>query len=100
MGMTMHPANYVHPGPWMKRTYLDHFGISVTEIAQHIGVSRQNMSTLLNGRAAMSAKMALSFERAFDIDADLLLRMQIAYDLAQLKLNGEEPDVKRMEVAG
>lgn len=100
MGMKMHPANYVHPGPWMKRTYLDHFGISVTEMAQHIGVSRQNMSTLLNGRAAMSAKMALSFERAFDIDADLLLRMQIAYDLAQLKLNGEEPDVKRLECVG
>lgn len=98
MGLQMHPANHVHPGPWMKRTYLDHFGISVTEMAEHMGVSRQNMSALLNGRSAMSARMALSFQQAFDIDADLLLRMQIGYDLAQMKLAGDEPDVKRMAV--
>lgn len=97
MGLQMHPANFVHPGPWMKRNYLDHFGISVTEMAKHLGLSRQNMSALLNGRAAMSARMALSFEQAFDIDADLLLRMQIAYDLAQFKLRGDGPTVKRLE---
>lgn len=99
MGLEMHPANYVHPGPWMKRTYLDHFGISVSEMARHVGVSRQNMSALLNGHAAMSAMMALRFEKAFGIEADTLLRMQVAYDLAQVRLRGGEPDVKRLEVA-
>lgn len=98
MGLKMHPANYVHPGPWMKRTYLDHFGISVSEMARHVGVSRQNMSVLLNGHAAMSAMMALRFEKAFGIEADTLLRMQVAYDLAQVRLRGGEPDVKRLEV--
>ncbi|MCL4672390.1 MAG: HigA family addiction module antidote protein [Sphingomonadaceae bacterium] len=100
MAIKLHPSIYSHPGGWMKRTYLDHYGISVTEMAEHIGVSRQNMSALLNGRAAMSARMALSFEKAFGIDADTLLRMQAAYDLAQLRLRGEEPDVKRMECVG
>lgn len=99
MGLEMHPSLYVHPGPWMKRTYLDHFGISVTEIAAHLGVSRQNMSVLLNGHAAMSAMMALRFEKAFGISADTLLRMQAGYDLAQVRLSGNEPDVKRLEVA-
>ncbi len=99
MALEMHPSNYVHPGPWMKRTYLDHFGISVSEMAKHVGVSRQNMSALLNARAAMSAMMALRFEKAFGIGANTLLRMQVAYDLAQVRLSGNEPDVERMEVA-
>ena len=54
------------------------------------------MSALLNGRAALSPMMALRFEKAFGVRADTLMRMQVAYDLAQLRLRGEEPDVKRM----
>lgn len=100
MGLEMHPSIRVHPGPWMQHTYLDHYGISVTEMARHVGVSRQNMSVLLNGRAAMSARMALSFEKAFGISAETLLAMQIGYDLAQMQLRGDEPDVKRMQLVG
>ena len=99
MGLEMHPSIRIHPGPWMHRTYLDHYGISVTEVARHVGVSRQNMSAVLNGRAAMSATMALRFEKAFGISADTLLAMQVGYDLAQVRLRGVEPDVKRMAVA-
>jgi plasmid maintenance system antidote protein VapI len=47
----------------------------------------------------MSAMMALRFEKAFGIKADTLLRMQVACDLAQVRLSGREPDVKRLEVA-
>lgn len=68
-------------------------------MAAHVGVCRQNMSVLLNGRAAMSAMMALRFEKAFGISADRLLRMQVEYDLAQVRLNGNKPDVERMDVA-
>ena len=100
MGIELHPSLISHPGPWMLRTFLEPYNISVTEMAKHIGVSRQNMSALLNGRSAMSARMAVSFEKAFGIKADTLLRMQVAYDLAQLKLRGEEPDVKRLKCVG
>ena len=82
----------------MQRTYLNPHGVSVTEVAKHVGVSRQNMSALLNGRAAMSAIMALRFEKAFGINADTLLRMQVAYDLAQVRLSGKEPEVERLQV--
>ena len=99
MGLEMHPSIRIHPGPWMHRTYLDHYGISVTEVARHVGVSRQNMSAVLNGRAAMSATMALRFEKAFGISADTLLAMQVGYDLAQVRLSGKEPDVTPMAVA-
>lgn len=42
--------------------------------------------------------MALRFEKPFDIVAGTMLRMQVAYDLAQVRLRGDEPDVKRLEV--
>lgn len=100
MGIELHPSIISHPGPWMQRTFLEPHSISVTEMARHVGVSRQNMSTLLNGRAALSAMMALRFEKAFGIKAETLLRMQVAYDLAQVRLKGEEPDVKRLAVVG
>ncbi|MEO5705820.1 MAG: HigA family addiction module antitoxin [Alteraurantiacibacter sp.] len=99
MGLEMHPSLYVHPGVWLFHEMVVPRGLSVTDCAAHLGVSRQNMSALLNGRAALSAMMALRFEKAFGISAETLLRMQVAYDLAQLKLRGEEPDVKRLEAA-
>lgn len=99
MGIELHPSLNSHPGIWLMREIVEPYGLSVTECAVHLGVSRQNMSALLNGRAALSAMMALRFEKAFGIKADTLMRMQVAYDLAQVRLSGREPDVKRMEVA-
>ncbi len=96
MSLTMHPSLFVHPGPWLKRTYLDHFAMTVTEVAAHLGVSRQNMSVLLNGHAGLTAMMALRFEKAFGISADTLLRMQAGYDLAQARGREGELDVERM----
>lgn len=97
MGLEMHPALRVHPGEWLLHEVVEAYGLSITKCAAHLGVSRQNMSALLNGRAALSAMMALRFEKAFGIKADTLLRMQAGYDLAQLRLRGEEPDVARLE---
>jgi addiction module HigA family antidote len=99
MGLEMHPSVYVHPGPWLRRTYVDHYAMTVTEVAEHLGVSRQNMSMLLNGHASLTAMMALRFEKAFGISADTMLRMQAAYDLAQVRLSGKEPDVERVAKA-
>ena len=99
MGIELHPALLSHTGTWLMHEIVEPHGLNVTEVAEHLGVSRQNMSALLNGRAALSPMMALRFEKAFGVKADTLMRMQIAYDLAQLKLRGEEPDVKRMEFA-
>ena len=74
--------------------------MTVTEAATRLGVSRQNMSMLLNGHAALSVMMALRFEKAFAISADTLLRMQAAYDLAQAREREGELAVEQMrEVA-
>lgn len=99
MALQMHPTLFVHPGPWLKRTYLDHFAMTVTEVAAHFGVSRQNMSVLFNGRASLTAMMALRFEKAFGISADTLMRMQAGYDLAQARMREGELDVPRLRAA-
>jgi antitoxin HigA-1 len=96
MSLKMHPSLFVHPGPWLKRTYLDQFAMTVTEVAAHLGISRQNMSGLLNGHAGLTAMMALRFEKAFGISADTLLRMQAGYDLAQARMREGELAVERM----
>ncbi|MGL5840003.1 MAG: HigA family addiction module antitoxin [Sphingorhabdus sp.] len=70
----------------------------MTETA-HLGVSRQYVSMLLNGHASLTAMIALRLEKAFGISADTLLRMQVGYDLARLKLDGQEPDVGRLKRA-
>jgi len=99
MAIKLHPSNYVHPGIWLKFEIVEPYGKTVTEVAAHLGVSRQNMSLLLNGHASLTAMMALRFEKAFGISADTLLRMQVAFDLAQVRLRGDEPDVERVAQA-
>ena len=61
MALEMHPSIYVHPGPWLKHEIVEPYGMTVTQVAEHLGVSRQNMSLLLNGHASLTAMMALRF---------------------------------------
>lgn len=100
MGIALHPSLRSHPGIWLMHEVVEPHGLTVTEVAAHLGVSRQNMSTLLNGRAALSPIMALRFEKAFGVKADTMMRMQVAYELAQVRLRGKEPDVERVDVVG
>ncbi|MBB6190559.1 addiction module HigA family antidote [Sphingobium wenxiniae] len=85
MGLKMHPSLYVHPGDWLKTEIVEPHGVTVTALAEHFGVSRQALSALLNGHAALSADMAIRFENAFGVKADTMLRMQTAYDLARAR---------------
>jgi addiction module HigA family antidote len=54
---------------------------TVTDVAKHLGVTRAALSRVLNGRAAVSAEMALKLEQAFGLDADVWLRLQAKRDL-------------------
>lgn len=99
MGIQLHPSLRVHAGVWLKEEIVDPYGISVKALAEKFGVSRQALSTLLNGRAALSADMAIRFEKAFGINADTMMRMQIAYDLAQARIHEDEIHVERLAAA-
>jgi len=84
MPIKVHPSLAVHPGPWLRRNVVPE-GMTVTDLAQRLGVTRPAMSNLLNGHAALSAEMALRFEKGFALSADTLLKMQAAHDLAKAR---------------
>lgn len=90
MAMIMHPSLAVHPGDWLKSEIVDHHGVTVSHLATCFHVTRQTLSNLFNGHTALSAEMAIRFEKAFGVRADTLLRMQTAYDLAQARAHADE----------
>jgi len=96
MAVQLHPSIAVHPGPWLKRNVVDHFGLSVTGAAERLHVTRQAMSNLLNGNAGLSAEMAIRFEKAFGLKAETLVRMQSAHELAQARAHEDEIEVERV----
>ena len=77
--MKMH--NPPHPGEILKEDVLPELGLSVTEAAAALGVARVTLSRVVNGRAAISADMALRLGDWLGNGADTWLRMQVAFDL-------------------
>ncbi len=90
----MEMKNPVHPGLFLARELVAPLGLTVTEAARVLDVGRPALSALLNGRAAVSAEMAVRFEKAFGADAALLLRMQAQYALAEARRS-----TRRLKVA-
>ena len=74
----MRMYNPAHPGRILAY-YLA--GRSVTEVARHLGVTRPALSRVLNGKAGISADMALRLSEAFNTDAEMWLRLQAQRDL-------------------
>jgi antitoxin HigA-1 len=99
MALKMHTSLAVHAGEWLKTEIVAPSGMNVAALARHFGVSRQALSTLLNGHASLSADMAIRFEKAFGVNAETLLRMQTTYDLAQVRAHQDEIAVARLELA-
>jgi len=77
--------NPPHPGDTLREDVLPAMGLSITEAAKEIGVSRVALSSVLNGRAAISPEMALRLEAWLGVDnggsAETWLSQQMAYDL-------------------
>jgi len=74
---------------------LEPLGLSVTKAAEVLGVRRATLSDLINGKATMTAEMALRVHKAFGPDVGHLLRMQAAYDAAQIRKRAKAIKVKR-----
>ena len=77
--MRMH--NPPHPGEIIKRLCLDPLGVSITEAAQALDISRKTLSAILNGRAGISPEMAVRLSMAFGTSAESWLNQQTQYDL-------------------
>lgn len=84
-----------HPGDLIRSEIIEPLGLSVTQAAEALGVRRATLSDLLNEKAALSPEMALRIEKAFGPKMDHLLRMQLAYDVAELRRHESEINVSR-----
>lgn len=88
-------ARPAHPGQFIRMEVIGPLGLSVTQAAKVLGVTRPALSALLNGRAALSPDMALRIEKAFGPKMDTLLRIQTAYEIAEAREREEDIKVKR-----
>lgn len=84
-----------HPGRLVRSACLEAVGLTVTEGAKVLGVSRPTLSSLINARAGISPEMAIRLEKAFGGTAGAWLRMQAAFDLAQARQRETEIEVER-----
>jgi addiction module HigA family antidote len=95
----MSMLNPPHPGRIVRQACLEALGLSVTEAAKVLDVTRQTLNNLVNEKAAISPEMAIRLEKAFGSTADTWLRMQAAYDLAQARKNADQINVQRVAAA-
>ena len=91
--MRMNPP--VHPGALAKAN-LDELRLSVAEAAKSMTITRQQLHNVMQGKSAVTPEMALRFELAFGGTADLWLRMQAAYDLAQARKRQGKMNIPRL----
>jgi addiction module HigA family antidote len=71
----------LHPGFLVKNALIDNTNLSITEAAQHLGVTRTTLSRLLNGHAGISPEMALRLSKFFNTSIEMWLNLQIQYDV-------------------
>ena len=92
----MEMYNPCHPGEIIREEYLKPLGISVTEAALKLGISRVTLSEIVNERAGISPSMALKLSKAFKTSAEYWINLQSQYDLAQARKNTNLDDVQVM----
>ena len=95
--MKMH--NPPHPGEVLRALCLEPLGLTVTEAARALGVSRKTLSSILNGRAGVSPEMAIRLSLAFDTSAESWLNQQLQYDLWRAERNRKKLRVARLSAA-
>ena len=91
--------NPPHPGLSVRHDCLEPLGLSVTEAAQKLGVSRKQLSDIVNCHSGISPEMAIRLDKAFGGGADTWIRLQAAYDLAQAMKHADRIKVERLTPA-
>jgi antitoxin HigA-1 len=85
--------NPPHPGRVVRQDCIEPLGLTITQAAEVLGVTRQALNNLVNGKAGVSPEMAVRVSKAFGGSPEVWLRLQANYDLARLRQ--DEIDVKR-----
>jgi addiction module HigA family antidote len=91
--------NPPHPGLSVRHDCLEPLGLSVTDAARKLGVSRKQLSDIVNGRSGISAEMAIRLDKAFGGGAETWVRLQASYDLARAMKHAARIKVGRLRKA-
>lgn len=95
--MLMH--NPPHPGLIIKELCLEPLGVTVTDAAKSLGVSRKTLSSIINGKAGISPEMAVRLSIAFNTSSESWMNQQAQYDLWQAEQHRNELQVSKLLVA-
>ena len=85
-----------HPGRVVRQECIEPLGLTVTEAAKRLGVTRQALNNLVNSKGDVSAEMAVRLSKAFGSSPEVWLGMQTEYDLAQVEKEAHNIKVKRV----
>jgi addiction module HigA family antidote len=95
--MNMH--NPPHPGEIIRELCLEPLGLSVTDAAEALGVSRKTLSSIVNGRSGISPEMTLRLSKAFNTSPESWLHQQVQYHLWHAKKESKGIKVKKLYAA-
>jgi addiction module HigA family antidote len=90
--------NPVHPGRIVRADCIEPLGLTITEAARVLGVTRQALNNVVNGKSGVSPEMAIRLSKAFGGNPETWLRMQVAYDLARALKNESKIKVRRQSL--
>lgn len=88
--------NPPHPGEILREEFVEPKNLSVTKLAEILGVSRKNLSTILNEKTGISAEMAIRLSKAFGTTPDLWIGMQKEYELFRALQNEKNIHVEKV----
>ena len=88
-----------HPGEVIKELCLEPLGLTITDAAKGLGISRKTLSSILNGKAGISPEMAVRLSIAFNTSSESWLNQQTQYELWQAEQHRKELDVSHLYVA-
>ena len=89
----------IHPGLIVKHEYIEELGLTITDAANVLGVSRPTLSRVINTRSSVSPEMAIRLSKAFGSRPETWLKLQLAFDLAKANKLADRIKVSRYSQA-
>jgi addiction module HigA family antidote len=93
----MRMKNPPHPGRIIRQECIEPLGLTVTEAAFRLGVTRQALNNLVNEKAGISPEMAIRLSKAFGSSAEMWLGLQLQYDLALAEKAASKIKIERIK---
>jgi antitoxin HigA-1 len=88
--------NPPHPGRIIRQECIEPLGLTITDAAARLGVTRQALNNLINGKAGISPEMSIRLSKAFGSKPDVWLGLQMEYDLAEAEKHAGKIKVRRI----